>query len=88
MVDPPESLRRSLWPWIDAWVVWYKDGGPDELVEGEPEPGSPGADNRDLTGQGFLRLMDKLRTILIQDSVEMRRLFLEHPLWNCEEARS
>ena len=26
--------------------------------------------------------MDKLRTILIQDSAEMRRLFPEHPLWS------
>ncbi|OXV05390.1 hypothetical protein Egran_06842 [Elaphomyces granulatus] len=26
--------------------------------------------------------MDKLRTILIQDSVEMRRLFPDHPLWS------
>src|SRR5467141_3674443 len=82
MVDPPESLRQSLWPWIDAWVAWYREEGPEpEPVEG-PEPGTEGADNRDLSGQGFLRLMDKLRTILIQDSVEMRRLFPDHPLWS------
>ena len=38
MVDPPESLRQSLWPWIDAWVAWYREEGPEpEPVEG-PEP--------------------------------------------------
>jgi len=40
------------------------------------------ADNRDLSGQGFLRLMDKLRDHPHTGFGGMRRLFPDHPLWS------
>ena len=25
-VQPPESLVRDLWPWVDEWMEWYEQG--------------------------------------------------------------
>lgn len=40
------------------------------------------ADRHDLAAQGFLRLLQQLRVMLLQDSVIMRRKFPAHPLWS------
>lgn len=37
-------------------------------------------DEQDLAAQGFLHLLDRLCTILLQDSVIMQEQFAEHPL--------
>jgi hypothetical protein len=39
-------------------------------------------DRDDLAAQGFLRLLVQLRTILLQDSVIMRKEFPNHPMWS------
>lgn len=39
-------------------------------------------DRKDLAGQGFLRLLNELRTIILQDSVILRKEFPHHPIWN------
>ena len=39
------------------------------------------ADCQDLEAQGFLRLLQQLRIVLLQDSVVMRQEFPAHPIW-------
>ncbi|KAN0087026.1 hypothetical protein V8E54_000714 [Elaphomyces granulatus] len=39
---------------------------------------------RDLAGSGFLRLLRVLRTVVLQDSVGLRRLFADHPIWEAD----
>lgn len=41
-------------------------------------------DRTDMAAQGFLGLLDKLRTIFLQDSVILRKEFPEHPIWRQE----
>jgi hypothetical protein len=43
--------------------------------------GEETADRCDLAAQGFLRLLQQFRIVLLQDSVIMRREFPDHPLW-------
>jgi centromere DNA-binding complex CBF3 subunit-like protein len=38
----------------------------------------------DLAGSGFLRLLRVLRTVVLQDSVGLRRLFPDHPIWKAD----
>jgi hypothetical protein len=70
-VQPPESLVRDLWPWVDEWMDWYERG-----------LGGAIDDRRDIAGQGFLRLLKLLRTVLLQDSVLLIAKFPSHPIWN------
>lgn len=90
-IAPPASLVRDLWPWVDQWSAWFKDSQDGVLkasvkssYEGplgwEPLPPSE-EDSDDLAGQGFLRLLDTLRTIFLQDSVVLRKEFPRHPIW-------
>lgn len=39
---------------------------------------------QEIAGHGFLRLMKWLRTVLVQDSVLLKRLYPTHPLWSHE----
>jgi Centromere DNA-binding protein complex CBF3 subunit, domain 2 len=85
---PPQSLVRSLWPWVDQWLAWFAQGQGNDapssyesLPSLDPLP-SAEEDRKDLAAQGFLQLLVELRTILLQDSVLFRRHFPAHPLWN------
>jgi len=80
-VLPSRSLEQAVWPWVDEWLAWFDSNaeagsGDDGKGEGEGE-----ADRQDLAAQGFLRLLQQLRIILLQDSVVMRREFPAHPIW-------
>lgn len=84
---PPQSLVRSLWPWVDQWLAWFAQwqGNAASSYENPPplESLSPlEEDRKDLAAQGFLRLLTELRTILLQDSVLFRKEFPSHPIWN------
>ena len=35
----------------------------------------------DLAGQGFLKLLKRLRIVVLQDSVLLRRRYPSHPIW-------
>ena len=79
-VLPPTSLVHAVWPWVDQWLTWFAphtDPAPYDL------PALDGGDSErdDLAGQGFLRLLKELRTILLQDSVLLRKEFPQHPIW-------
>jgi Centromere DNA-binding protein complex CBF3 subunit, domain 2 len=85
-VPVPEELVRRIWPWVDQWLAWFTaaDSDADSLLPdisdgSDPEVGF--AERNDLAGQGFLRLLQHLRTILIQDSVLLRRDFPTHPIF-------
>ena len=86
-VQPPASLVRSLWPWVDQWRAWFSQAFDDPAFTGsyeelELQPMQLSEEDRiDLAGQGFLRLLNDLRTILLQDSVILRREFPQHPVW-------
>ena len=83
MVEPPKSVVRLVWPWVDEALAWF------DSKEPPLPPSGAGSDDRDLdadecdlAGKGFLRLLVQLRTILLQDSVFFRNEFPQHPLWN------
>lgn len=90
-VEPPLSLVRSLWPWVDQWQAWFGQNwdennvnplGGSSYEELHLKDLSPAEEDRDdLAGQGFLRLLKELRTIILQDSVLLRREFPDHPVW-------
>lgn len=80
-VLPPASLVREIWPWVDEWLAWLDDESIEQPPAGSALPDEE-EDRHDLAAQGFLRLLQQLRTILLQDSVFLRREFPEHPLWN------
>lgn len=68
-VNAPESLRKALWPWVDEALNDYAQGRIEEP---------------DMAGQDFLRLMDKLRDVMLQDSAVLQEEFPENPLWQHE----
>lgn len=90
-VDPPESLVRALWPWVDSWLSWFNG---DSLAQGiDPEfdlPPQPSLvqqetqkiDEKDLAAQGFLRLLVQLRTVILQDAVVLRIEIPNHEIWD------
>ncbi len=80
-VLPPRSLEQALWPFVDEWLAWFNsnlgaDGAEDSDYDDDNDD-----DTRDLAAQGFLHLLQQLRTILLQDSVIMRKEFPDHPIW-------
>jgi hypothetical protein len=82
-IQPPSSLIREVWPWVDEWLQWFKAHGQNDF---SPAPGliTPVPEEEeqdDLAAQGFLRLLDQFRTIFLQDSVILRDLFPTHPIW-------
>lgn len=92
-IQPPSSLLRTVWPWVDEWQAWFD--GHVQLTDEKRAPQAPSyehihldpalsaqEDRKDLAGQGFLRLLKELRTILLQDSIILRQKFPYHPLWN------
>lgn len=87
-VQPSSSLVRSIWPWVDQWQAWFDQHLGESSLEPSVYEGLlikdlPIAeeDRSDLAAQGFLRLLNELRTIILQDSVLLRREFPHHPMW-------
>jgi hypothetical protein len=88
---PPRSLEMAVWPWVDTWLAWFEsdDIQLNAAAEGDPpsydiglQPMDASEEDRDdLAGQGFLRLLKELRTVFLQDSVIMRRMFPDHVIW-------
>jgi hypothetical protein len=35
-IQPPDSLVRALWPWIDQWLAWFQSSNPTN----EPRSGA------------------------------------------------
>jgi hypothetical protein len=60
-IEPPESLSKQLWPWIEYWEERFL-----RRAEGK-RWAKGGLDANDMAGQAFLRLLKHLRTVLLQD---------------------
>ena len=83
-VLPPRSLEQAVWPFVDKWLAWfdsYADGREEEKSSHADDDDDDDDDRTDLAAQGFLRLLQQLRIILLQDSVVMRQEFPAHPIW-------
>ncbi len=79
---PDETLCSKIWPEADVWL--------DHMESYHPSKEDNKVVRLDLAGSGFLRLLRVLRIVLLQDSVLLRKLFPQHPLWkdslfSCEE---
>lgn len=78
-IIPPTPLIQAVWPWVDTWLDWFKSY--DEQANKGDKDDEKEEDRNDMAAQGFLRLLDQLRTILLQDSVLLREQFPHHPIW-------
>jgi hypothetical protein len=59
--EPPYALQKQLWPWIEEWEPRFEARARRCCwAEG-------GLDEDDLAADGFLKLMRRLRTVLLQD---------------------
>jgi hypothetical protein len=66
-VAPPDELLSMIWPELDAWKERF----------------GPQADQiNDLAGMGLTNLLFYLREVILQDSVALRKLFPNNPIWN------
>ena len=72
-VDPPEALQRQIWPKIDGQLQKYAEFDPHAVNNAIKRP--------NLAEAGFLRLLKYLRRVILQDSVILRDIFPDHPIW-------
>jgi hypothetical protein len=79
-VVPPDTLVRRIWPWVDEWIGWFQQNEND-VRDGRELGDREEGDMNDLAGKAFLRLLDYLRTVLLQDSVLLRDEVPSHPLF-------
>ncbi|CAD6909645.1 unnamed protein product [Tilletia controversa] len=73
-VEPPSSLQQQIFPAADAILA--------QVEQGKVEC--------DLAAQGFLRLLQYLRSVLLQDAVALRRVhpalaIFSHPIFGSQE---
>lgn len=64
---PSKELQQLIFPSADAWLTKLED------VAYECD--------EDLAAHNFIEFILELRVVLIQDSVEMRRLYPDHMIW-------
>ena len=65
-IDPTLALKQMIFPQIESALHKIETGEYQETI----------------VAKGFLILLDKLRTVILQDSVVMKREHPSHPLWN------
>jgi centromere DNA-binding complex CBF3 subunit-like protein len=75
-VEPPPALTREIYPEVDEWLA--------EMEAFRPGSAHNEVERHDLAGSGFLRLFRVLRTVFLQDSVILRPLFPDHPIWKAD----
>jgi len=66
-VDPPEALTARIFPEVDGWL---------QKVEAGQEAEST------ICAQGFLRLLQRMRKVLVQDVACLRQLIPNHAILN------
>ena len=67
-VKPPVELTSKIWPWVEDQMEQIKST-PHELQKGW------------IASEHFLILLQELRIVLLENSVEMRKRFPTHPMW-------
>jgi hypothetical protein len=70
IAEPPQSLQRHIWPWLDEAAQMYALG----YASGQ------GSD-LDQSGDQFVKLLLELRVVLLQDSALLMPRFPKLPLW-------
>ena len=78
-VEPSTELKRLVWPDVEGWLERYdrriRHGRPLSFAEG-------GVDDDDLAGQGFLRYLQELRIILLQDGGVLQYFYPDSPFFS------
>jgi len=70
--DPPFVLQKCVWPWLESWEErFHSRNRRKNFQEG-------GLDQDDLAGQGFIKLLRHLRTVLLQDLAVLQPSELDH----------
>jgi hypothetical protein len=73
--EPPAALQRQLWPWIEEWEPRFEARARGcRWAQG-------GLDDDDLAGDGFLKLMRRLRIVLLQDLAVLQPRFPSLPFF-------
>jgi hypothetical protein len=73
--DPPAVLQRQLWPWIEEWELRF------EARARRLSWAQGGLDEDDLAADGFLKLMRRLRTVLLQDLAVLQPRYPSLPFY-------
>jgi len=74
--EPPAALQRQLWPWIEAWEQRF------EACARRQRWSEGGLDDSDLAGDGFLKLLRRLRVVLLQDLAALQPQFPTLPFFS------
>jgi hypothetical protein len=74
--EPPDTLQRQLWPWIEEWEARF------EARARRCRWAQGGLDEDDLAGDGFLKLMRRLRIVLLQDLAVLQPRFPSLPFFS------
>lgn len=74
--EPPDALQRQLWPWIEEWEPRF------EARARRCRWARGGLDEDDLAGDGFLKLMRRLRIVLLQDLAVLQPRFPSLPFFD------
>ena len=74
--EPPVALQRQLWPWVEEWEPRF------EARSRRRRWAQGGLDEDDLAGDGFLKLMRRLRIVLLQDLAVLQPRFPSLPFFN------
>ena len=77
-VVPPEELSQLVFPEVDGWLerISGLDG------DGNSQPGEEVDDS--MACHSFLLLLKWMRSIFLQDSVQLRQYCPNHPIWTHE----
>lgn len=73
--EPPLALQKRLWPWIEEWEPRF------EARACRKRWAQGGLDEDDLAADGFLKLMRRLRTVLLQDLAVLQPRFPSLPFF-------
>ena len=74
--DPPTALQTQIWPWIEEWEPRF------EARARRCQWAQGGLDEDDLAGDGFLKLMKRLRIVLLQDLAVLQPQFPSLPFFS------
>jgi hypothetical protein len=72
-ITPPDALQRQIWPEVDHWIAKY--------AAYNSKAKDNGVERSDKAGMGHLLLLKHLRVVILQDSVVLRPMFPNHPIW-------
>jgi hypothetical protein len=73
--EPPLHLQQQLWPWIEEWEPRF------EARARRQGWAQGGLDEDDLAADGFLKLMRRLRTVLLQDLAVLQPRYPSLPFY-------